>query len=324
LQQRSSLAWRTTLRSLLRTLRLLFAPIALASLIGFGWRARAMLEDVLASADIALLCLAVLAWSLMSLVAPLLATIVFRSRGADLSYGDAARIHILNLPARYIPGGIWHTVGRLLDLRQAGIGKADLAAFVLLENVLALALAFLIGGSLLAHYKGFQGWGLIAALAAGGGAILLVVLPFVARLRSRSEGSILRPRDYLSAVLVVAVSWCIAASAFVAFASGFSDLWTSTEILEIAGIYLFSWAVGFVAVFAPQGVGVFEVVAADLLRGSCSFAGIAALLATFRLVILLSDAAVWAIGKLLFKRRAQRTGTDTHGGPTESQNDDSA
>jgi len=227
------------------------------------------------------------------------------------------------LPARYIPGGIWHTVGRVLDFRQAGIGKADLAAFVLLENALAMALAFVMGGSLLAYYKGFQGWGLIAALSAAGGAILLVVLPIVARLLSRSEVSIPRPRDYLSAVLVVAVSWCIAASAFVAFASGFSNLWTSTEMLEIAGIYLFSWAVGFVAVFAPQGVGVFEVVAADLLRGSSSFAGIAALLATFRLVILVSDAAVWAIGKALFKRSAQRAGTNVNDERTESQIDDS-
>jgi hypothetical protein len=313
----------TTLRNLLRILRLLFAPIAIASLFGFGWHSRAMLTDVLQSAEIAYLCLAILTWSLMSLVAPLLAITVFRGRGTRLSYGEAARIHIANLPARYIPGGIWHTVGRILDFRQAGIGKADLAAFVVLENALAVALAFVMGGSLLAYYKGFQGWGLIAAVSACGGVLLLVFLPIVARLRAQSENLMPRPQDYLSAVLVVAASWCIAASAFVAFAFGFSNLWKSTEMLEIAGIYLFSWAVGFVAVFAPQGVGVFEVVAANLLRGSSSLAGIAALLATFRLVILLSDAAVWAIGEALFRHSAQRTEAGFRDELTKSQNDDS-
>ncbi len=91
----------------------------------------------------------------------------------------------------------------------------------------------------------------------------------------------------------LARSWCIAATAFVIYLSAFPGLALQAAPLETAGAYLFSWGVGFIAIFAPQGIGVFEVVAADLMRGAGTFMSVAALLGGFRIIVLAADATVW-------------------------------
>ena len=69
--------------------------------------------------------------------------------------------------------------------------------------------------------------------------------------------------------------------------------------LELGGIYLFSWGVGFLAVFAPQGIGVFEMVGSQLMQSPLGFVGFAALIGGFRLVILVADLLVWIAYHLL-------------------------
>ena len=76
---------------------------------------------------------------------------------------------------------------------------------------------------------------------------------------------------------------------------------------EIAGTYLFSWGVGSLTVFAPQGIGVFETLAAGLLEATSGLGGGAALVAGFRLVVLLADLTAWAACRVF---RAWLGGTD--------------
>ena len=99
------------------------------------------------------------------------------------------------------------------------------------------------------------------------------------------------------------LSWCIAATAFVIYLSAFPGLTLQAGPLESAGAYLFSWGVGFISIFAPQGIGVFEVVAADLMRGAGTLMSVAALLAGFRLIVLAADATVWAALHVLSANR---------------------
>ncbi len=111
-------------------------------------------------------------------------------------------------------------------------------------------------------------------------------------------------RYYIGSILVVMLTWCVASAAFVLFVSSFSALSLEMPILEIAAAYLFSWGVGFVAVFAPQGIGVFEVMAGELLRGSLALSGVAVLLAGFRAVIFTADLLAWLLGRLLLPGEA--------------------
>ncbi len=282
----------------------IFAIVAVAFLAYFAWDSRELLADVLVSARPLRLLAAVLAWSLMHLMSPWLSMLIFRARSYPLSYRTAASIHIANLPARYVPGGIWHTVGRIAGFHDLGISRRDIGIFVFLENILAICVAFVIGGSLVAWFQDMQGWGEIAAFTAVGGILLLFASPFILSRRIVKGEDRFPPRDFLVSVLVVAFSWCVGAAAFVVYLSAFPGLELQATALETGGAYLFSWGVGFIAVFAPQGIGVFEVVAADIMRGTTTLTGTAALVAGFRFVIMSADALAW--GALQVQRTRKR------------------
>ena len=110
---------------ILRIAKRIFLPIALAFLAYFAWQSRELLVELIRSAQLLKLAVAVLVWMLMYATAPLLSMLVFRAREVPLSYKTAARIHITNLPARYLPGGIWHTVGRIAGFRGSWKRRSD-------------------------------------------------------------------------------------------------------------------------------------------------------------------------------------------------------
>lgn len=282
-------------RRALRVAKLLFTPAAFAFLIYFAWESRESLRGVLDSTNPRQLLIAVLLWSLMPLLAPVFAQVVFRALGHRFSWRQLAAIHIGTLPARYIPGGIWHTVGRAAAFSGLGARRRDIAIFVLLENALAIGMAFVLSGPLIALYRGLAGWGLIAAAAGIGGLLGLIALPSLLSHRQARIRESFSALAYLLCAGVVGVSWCIGASAFVVFLTAFPDLDLHVAPFEAGATYLFAWGMGFIAIFAPQGIGVFEVVAGDMIGGPGSIKSAAALLAGFRLVILMSDALVWMV-----------------------------
>ena len=283
---------------MLRIVKSLFFVVAVACLAYFAWQSRELLGDILRTARSLHLGVAVLIWTLMNGVAAIFGVQAFRARGVSMSYATAARIHIANLPARYVPGGIWHTVGRAASFRELGISGKDISIFIFLENVLAACVAFALGGGLLAATRGTDAWGQVAIACAFGGVAILLLSPALLSRFAKTRDAGIPARSFLILAAVTAVSWCIAATAFVTFVSAFPEIRASVTPLEIAGGYLFSWGVGFVSIFAPQGIGIFEVVAAELLRGAEPLMGIAALIAGFRLVILAADVAAWGVLQL--------------------------
>jgi hypothetical protein len=280
----------------------LFALLAVSCLLYFGWRARDLLGGIITSASLTILVAAVGMWLLMHLLSPLFATVVYRGSGHAIAYQSALRIHLANLPARYIPGGIWHTVGRIVAFRGLGIDANRISLFVLLENVLAAAVAFLLGGGLLFLYRGSDDWGSLAVLCAAAGGLVLVALPVLLHFWMSGRSVEMPARYYIGSIFVVLLTWCVGSAAFVLFVSSFTALSLEMPLLETAAVYLFSWGVGFLAVFAPQGIGVFEVTAGELLRGSFALGGVAVLLAGFRAVIFIADLLAWMLGRLLLPR----------------------
>lgn len=53
--------------------------------------------------------------------------------------------------------------------------------------------------------------------------------------------------------------------------------------------------VGLLSVFAPQGIGIFELLASELMTGRIGFMGFAALVVGFRGVALIADLIVWVV-----------------------------
>lgn len=279
------------LKGVVKAARWLFAPAAVFFLLAAGWRSRHLFANLLEQAAWMPLLLAVLLWALLHLLSPVFTWLVLGETGAALPYRAALEIHVSRLPARYLPGGIWHTVSRVVDLHHRGVGKATLTAMVILENTVPVAAALALGGAFLlpAGDRAALGWA-----AAAAGLALLALPPLLMRQRLWKDWPKLPLRTYLAAVGVSLAFWAIAGVAFVCYWSAFPGVRANAPFTEIYGSYLLAWAAGFLSVFAPQGIGVFEAAIGALLKGALPFAGVAVLAAGFRAASVAADLLAWA------------------------------
>lgn len=281
----------------LRLVRAAMLPVAFAWLVYFAWHARNVLSDILQSAVIGCLALAVVLWVTAHFVSPLLSMLVLEQRNLTPTYAMAFDIHVRNIPARYIPGGIWHTVGRIADFHERGLSAQRLTAFTYLENALAASVTLGVGGAYLLAVRGWDEWGMLGALGAMSGAGGLVFSRFIVnRWILKEDRGISRAR-YLECIAVMMLFWTVAAGAFTAYVYAFPEWAVGLDRLHVAATYLFSWGIGFMAVFAPQGIGVFEASFAGILAGSLALSAITILVAGFRVVVLCADTLVWLVAR---------------------------
>jgi hypothetical protein len=278
-------------KSGLALVRRLFTPLAVVFLAIAAYRSRETVAMILAQADLAPLLFTVVAWALLNLLVPAISRCWLGGMETPPRYRTLLEIHLKRLPARYLPGGIWHTVSRVADLHDRGLDRAQLAALVLLENAAPLAVALLLGGlcALAASQHAAAAW--VAVIA---GLSLIALLPLLRRRlfpQARAPG----PAQQGLAYALVLLFWGIASSAFVMYWSAFPTVWADGGTVEVLAAYLLGWSAGFLAIIAPQGIGVFETVAAWQLKGSLPFAGIAVLLAGFRAATLAGDALAYVL-----------------------------
>ena len=292
----------TTRQQTLKWAKRLFTPVAIAFLLYFGWQSREELGEILRQASIKNLLLSAFIWCVLHTIMPVLAVVVFGAAGSRVSWWQAFSTHVARLPARYVPGGIWHTVGRVIDYHEQGVKPRHLTAFVVLENGLAAAVTLAIGAALVGTMRDGTTLGDIAGLVAPIAMLGLLVLPWAVNTRVLESPDRLKGTSYLLSIMITVVFWLGATTSFLLFLGAFPATSGEYTLLEVAGVYLFSWGVGFLAVFAPQGVGVFEVVASELMPSPIGFMGLAALLAGFRVVVLAADLTTWAIYHLIRKR----------------------
>lgn len=281
--------------------RQLFGPIALLCLTLAAWQSRAVFNSVIEQISPTALLITVLIWSALHLLPPAFSWVVLREAGAAISYPTMLAIHVSRLPARYLPGGIWHTVSRVADLNKVGITRSQLGLMVLLENTVPVAAAMILGGLSLC-LAGKTHW--IALLAVVLGPVLLVASFMFTRHRTLRQSRTFALASHLKLTGIMLAFWFIAATAFFSYWSAFPVHGESIPALQIYGIYMISWVAGFIAIFAPQGIGVFESVAGALIGGTLPFSGAVVLVAGFRVAVLLADSL--AIGLLLVVRSLRR------------------
>ncbi len=270
--------------------RRLFMPVALLGLGWAGYEARGEFSEMFRSARPGPLLVAVVAWASLNLVVPGIAYAWLRGLEASPGYRTLLRIHLARLPARYLPGGIWHTVARYVDLSALGTGRTRLAALALLENVAPPAIALALGAACLSLTGRYPPAAVLAALLVSAG---LALSPFVVlRLWMRSLPTIPLARS-VRAFLGLLLFWLIASFAFASYWSAFPPGQTVAAPAEVIGAYLTGWAVGFAALFAPQGIGVFEATVAWMLRDALPFSSLVILVAGFRAAMIAGDALAY-------------------------------
>lgn len=255
--------------------------------------------------------LAALALGMLSLVQ----SAVFWSRclaslGSPRPVREVLEATVAAIPARYLPGSVWYAAGRVGHLRRSGTSTVSLTVVATLETLLSFVVALALGGGLLLA-SGGEG-GDIDLVALAGAAVLLAavaspwavnpLLRLIARRGSLETVPALRWRTYLELGAHLVAFWVASAAAFVSYLAAFPAI-DAPGVVETAGTFLVAWAAGFVAVFAPQGAGVFETTLAGLLS-SAPVAALAVVIGGYRALTAVRDAV--ALGALAAARSLRR------------------
>jgi hypothetical protein len=302
---------KALLASLLRWSRVVFTPLSLLLIVWLIWQSRASLGAMADESNWSMLLVVVLLWVLGNALVPAVSVQVFRSCGVRLTYPSAFHIHCNRLPAKYLPGGIWHSVGRAHDYHLLGIGGSQLAVYFIVENFLLVAVTLTLSAGIVAPLVALPIVSLFLTWLPVLLGLALLLFPLVARPLTRGKVSP-TAGAYAAGALLQVVYWCLLGLAFTVYISAFEGLGLDVSKLETAAIYIFSWCLGYLALFAPQGIGVAEFISGNLLRAGGA-AELLAFLVGFRLVVLVADLLSWALAAVL-RAASSKAGSEVEAG----------
>jgi uncharacterized membrane protein YbhN (UPF0104 family) len=195
------------------------------------------------------------------------------------------RIWFLANLARYVPGSVWSILGAVELARREGAPRRSAASVVALTQLLNVGVALLIGLPVIVAEFTRYGRPALAGLAvivAGLAALWLARRPLIRLLRRRYPDLTWRdvfPSGRLAVGLTLgyAVYWIVAGLAFGIFASAVHPPAGEHLVLAVAA-FSAAYAIGFLSLLTPSGLGVREGVLVAVLAGVMP-AGVAAVVA---------------------------------------------
>jgi hypothetical protein len=271
---------------LVAVLRIIWYPAAIALVAWMGVDAARGLEQKVNWAAVAGCFVAALVWWLIQAYS--WANLVSERFDHD-QVGRWCRTQV----TRYLPGGIWAPLARSTLVR--GRVRDKLAA-VAAEGIIQLCLALAVGAL----------WMIIRQPRFLPMAIL-GVLPLAAAGWLQRRTQVTR-RGIARASVVAAVGWVAYGVSAVLAQLAITGVRDDIYPLYVAGAACMAWAVGLVAVFAPSGVGVREVVYVWFLSGLYPRAELQGASVLQRLVTIAAELAVLiAIGLPWVRRRMEQS-----------------
>ena len=234
-------------------------------------------------------------------------TLALRSMGQQPRYTTVLHVSARALLTRYVPGGIWYAAGRGTLLRRHGIPMAASATAGGLELALGAPMAVVVGMVLLAVAGELAAWlAVVAAIAllvvlTVGGSLIGRLMARWARRKGNEAPSIPPSATLLRLAAVLVVYWLAIGTLFWAYLEVVGP--TALQWSRTVGAFGVSWGIGFFALFAPQGIGVFEGALVTVLDWG---ADAVLLVAGFRAVLLARDLILTAIAEVLARRGGSR------------------
>jgi len=291
-QSRLDPKWRSRFNCLVQRSRVIYTPLSLGFFGFFLVNDYQSIRTNLAGLEAGLLATLFLLVVTGHLFISLSSHFLFLSQGQSPGTALVFATHVNRLPARLIPGGVWQTVVRALDFSTQGVPKGVILRVVFLESALSAGLAGLLGAVFLLSVGGDGHAGYLALILMFAAAGLVTAPYLIGRVVPVSGEFALLP--YGAAVGAFAANWIVYAAAFYLFVTRIAPnaTWERT-----VGSYLLSWLAGFLAFFAPQGIGVFEVSVSYLLTGDLT-SGLVASMFAFRLITVTSDIGLWVIYRI--------------------------
>lgn len=178
-----------------------------------------------------------------------------RSVDWEFSYSHMFKINAINQLAKYIPGGVWQFVGRAGSYSAKGLSVTAISRAMILENLWLVGSSIMFGISNVLLYRSQYLLASIGISLLWSGALILLFRIFSVKFS-------LKKIVYLFFLQVIV--WTFLGLA----------LWSLIPVEDasllflIPGAFSLSWGVGFLAFFAPGGIGIREAVFAFILASS--------------------------------------------------------
>ena len=198
-----------------------------------------------------------------------------------LPFWSAARVWSVSNLGRYLPGNVWQ-IGVMAALaRQLSVSPIAASGSALLGTLVNIVAGFVValvsGRALLFRHVpgGMQGLAIAAVVVAVVGLLLMPFIvprlaPRVGRLLGRPLAATLPARAIIYSIVGNTIAWLIYGAAFQLFVRGVLGSAAGGYTSYLAA-YTSSYLIGYIAIFAPAGLGVRELAMLELLQ----FAGLA-------------------------------------------------
>ena len=302
-------------RTWLRIGRTIYLAAVGVGLVWLVWNRRDALADLLRTARLWLLLVALLlGFGQIALNAGFWRSSLLALNETP-TYREVLVASSRSLFARYVPGSVWYAAGKSVLLSRQGVATFPLVITAGLEMFMSVVTVFVVGLGLLAVGGELPGGAWWAFPPVALGALVLSrptvnrFVTWLARRRGRNDPPRLDGRAYVRLISWTVAYWIWTSTNFVIYLWVFPGL-TTGPAWVLAGAFMVAWGVGFLTPIAPQGIGVFEITLAALLVTG-GITEVAVILGGFRAVMLVRDALATAAGEI--------TGSAHPRGPRGSQ-----
>ncbi len=294
-------------KPIIQWFKFLFTLTALIFICYATWKNHYNISKLFLDAQINWLIISISLWILLHFISPIFTSKLLKNLSLKLNYKKALIIHITHLPAKYIPGGVWHSVARAGDYYRSGLSSRQVGSYLLIENIVVATVTLMLGGLIVMHIDNIDAyWLFITITCCVISTFVLLILPFILNKRLLTLNTTIHFIGYLSSISLMLIYWIVACLSFISYLKAFPDLGFNMSEVEISGVYLFSWGIGFVTIFAPQGIGISEVVTTQLLQGSLSIESLIVIIAGFRIIVLIADLLTWLFSLIFISLSIKR------------------
>ena len=194
--------------------------------------------------------------------------LLIAGEGSSLEFLSAARIWFIANLGRYIPGKVWSIAALNVMATREGVPGTAAAGAAVLGTMINIGAGFgvisLSGSRLMAGLDPIYRWAsIICSVIFVLGVIALPwILPPAADWAARRFGKTAPPvrlpaQNLLAAVTINVLSWFCYGWAFMVFSHAVMPGVTGT-VAQFAGVWTASYTLGYLAFFAPGGIGVRE------------------------------------------------------------------
>ena len=209
-----------------------------------------------------------------------------------ITFAAAARTWSLANLGRYVPGKVWSVAGLVVLAQRAGVQPAPAAASAFVSQAISVGSGAAVVAAFAPHAT--SPLRLVAAGLAAAATLGVLVWPPTARWLGRladanSPVQPLRPSAALAGSALSALSWLTYGGAFWMLARGLLPDAT-LPLPTAAGVFALGYILGWLALFAPGGIGVRELVFVGLLTPYLGAGGALAVSVASRLFLTATEA----------------------------------